>query len=298
VDSPGFNPPALTNSSPIYGVGGVNVTFSGSWLSPPNPSTAYTYVKPIGVTEKVSTGADTEYKICFKCHTAYAWFGGTAPNSTSLGAPMTDQAQEFDPSNASFHPVARVNTGHTAGRDGLTGVWNSANQQTATMYCSDCHTRNGGGTPKGAHGSSERFILAGPFALEDSYGTVGGTHQSTSGLCSQCHLDSVYSQSTQNNVVGAGTTDFRDSSNYNLHTQHRWRATLAGNRSYRCVNCHVRIPHGWKRDALIVLRNDGAPYEAGGTGTGLITSWTQQPGTYTISSCGSSVANGVTGCHP
>jgi len=292
VNSPLIDAPALTSASPIYGVGGVNVTFPGNWVAP-NATTAYTYVKPIGVAETASTGANAEYKICFKCHTAYAWFGGTIPNSSSLFAAMTDQAQEFNPNNSSFHPVVRGNTGHSAGSTGLAGGWTNGDKQT--MYCSDCHTRSGGGTPTGAHGSSQPFILAGVF--EDSYGTVGGTHQST-GLCSSCHLDTVYSAPTQSNVIAATDTDFRDASNYNLHTQHRWRSTLGGNRAYRCVNCHVRIPHGWQRDAFIVLRGDGAPYEAGVTGTGLITSWSQLPGTYTKASCGSATANGVTGCHP
>ncbi len=294
VNSPTTFPPALTNASPIYGVGGVNVNFPGNWIVP-NPATAYTYVKPIGVTETASTGADAEYKICFKCHTAYAWFGGTVPNSSSLLAPMTDQAQEFNPNNISFHPVVQGNTGHTAGSTGLTGGWTNGNTQT--MFCSDCHTRNGGGVPKGAHGSSQPFILTGTF--EDSYGTVGGTHQSTSGLCSQCHLDSVYSTPTLSVAVPATDTAFRNGSGHNLHNQHRYKAAnIANKRAYRCVNCHVRIPHGWQRDALIVQRNDGAPYEAGGTNTGLITSWSQ-PGPYTITGCGSSLAtNGVTGCHP
>ena len=208
---------------------------------------------------------------------------------------MTDQAQEFNPNNLSFHPVVQGNTGHTAGSAGLTGGWNNGNQQT--MFCSDCHTRNGGGVPKGAHGSSQPFILAGTF--EDSYGTAGGAQHQSTGLCSACHLDSVYSTPTLSVVVAAAVTDFRNGSNHNLHNQHRYKAAnIANKREYRCVNCHVRIPHGWQRDALIVLRNDGAPYEAGGSNTGLVTSWTQQPGAYTINSCGSSVANGVTGCHP
>jgi len=297
VGSLTVDPPLLMDSSPIYGVGGVNVTFPGVNWGIPTPATAYTYVKPIGVTETASTGADIEYKICFKCHTAYAWTGGTVPISTSLSAAMTDQAQEFNPNNTSFHPVAKGNTLHTAGSTGLTGGW--TNGDTQTMYCSDCHTRSGGGTPKGAHGSSQHFILAGVF--EDSYGTAGGAqHQSTSGLCSRCHLDSVYSTPTLSVVLATNTdTNFRNGSNHNLHNQHRYKAAnIANKREYRCVNCHVRIPHGWKRDALIVQYGDGAPYEAGGASTGLITSWTQQPGAYTITSCGSGVANGVTGCHP
>ena len=38
--------------------------------------------------------------------------------------------------------------------------------------------------------------------------------------------------------------------------------------SYKCIQCHIAIPHGWKRPRLLGYTTDPAPYWKGGT-TGL-----------------------------
>jgi hypothetical protein len=166
------------------------------------------------------------------------------------------------------------------------------------MYCSDCHTQEVGVlTPRGPHGSTKPFILLESFT--DTYGAVGGQAQPSNELCGQCHSDSVYLTQGNHVVVPSTETGFTDINSYNLHRQHAFAGVQPGKRAYRCVNCHSRVPHGFKNKALIVFRNDGAPYEAGGTGTGFIPSTAlPSPGSYTINSCGSTTANSVTGCHP
>jgi predicted CXXCH cytochrome family protein len=241
----------LTAASPLYGTGGVNVAFpAGNWGAP-NPTVDYSYAKSTGVVD-ASAGADKEYKICFKCHSAYAWYGGSVPTSTSLGAAMTDQALEFNPNNDSFHPVAGANNKNNNG----TYVTPWAGNSNQTMYCSDCHTRNGAISPQGPHGSNEKFILS--YAYTDSTGATTDPVQPSTDICFMCHDVSTYLSGSE---TPAGTgTGFRNGT-YNLHTRHKSLATSSALSlyAYRCVNCHTRIPHGWKRKAMIILSGEGIP---------------------------------------
>ncbi len=290
-------PPAspLDSTSPLWGTGGVNVTFpAGGWTSPPNPTTNYQYVKGRGVTDTISNGVDMEYKICLKCHSAYAWNGGATPNSTSLGnVAMTDQAQEFNNNNASYHPVVAANNKNTQGT--YVGLWTAKNNQT--MYCSDCHTRNGGGSPQGTHGSSNPFILAAPFA--DLYPTSNSTaqNQSSSDLCFNCHDSGTYLTGTDTFNPGGTGFSTGGGTGTNLHTRHKTLAASSGfsTFAYRCVNCHSRVPHGYKNRAMLVVQFDGFPYEATAN-QGKITSPLNLPTTrnYTTRDANCST---VAGCH-
>lgn len=204
-----------------------------------------------------------EYEICFKCHTDFAW-GTNPPASPSLGANMTNQAVEFNPSNPGRHPVVAA-TGRNQGT--LVAPWNT-NRGTQTMYCSDCHTKEGDASPRGPHGSNNPFILRKPFA--DT--TAGkGINQPPGDICFDCHDSGTY-------LTGSGTgTGFRTTTGVNLHTRHYTNSSnQISNYGYRCVNCHTRIPHGWIRKAMIIVRGEGttygAQYEAGGAGAGLIQS--------------------------
>lgn len=244
--------------SPLYGAGGARMSsWPLAWTAP--LSTNFTYIEPLGAVNNVSTVADKEYEVCFKCHSSFAWGAGAPPTSPSLGAAMTDQAKEFNPGNASFHPVGGTNA-NTAGT--YTGGWNSGTQ---TMYCSDCHTRNGGISPLGPHGSNEKFILS--YAYTDSTGAKTDPVQPSTDLCFTCHDVSTYLSGLE---TPAGTgTGFRNGA-YNLHTRHKSLATSSASSlyAYRCVNCHTRIPHGYKNKAMIVLGTDGADvttYAAGGS---------------------------------
>jgi len=293
----------LTAGSSLYGVSGVDVSFPGTNWSAPG-SGAYSFIKSRGVTETTSLGVNMEYKICFKCHTLYAWSGGSIPTAASLGSAMTDQALEFNPNNLSSHPVVTANPS-TLGT--YVSPWTSGGQ---TMYCSDCHTKSGGGTPKGPHGSTNSAILIKPFTNSGQYGAMGGTsagQQYSGDLCFDCHDANQYLRSSITSSVTGGTGFTQQTTNYNLHTQHQYREASSANttttipnlRSYKCVNCHVRVPHGYDKKAMIVYRGDGAPYEAEGNNTGLVPSGTLLPssGNYVISTCASTPANGITGCH-
>lgn len=305
----------LPATSPLYGTGGVRVdTWPNNWNTP-NAGGTFTYLEPIGVVDtlKNATGAQYEYQICLKCHSNFAW-PVTPPNAPSLSASMTNQALEFNPANtyagnASAHPVAG-STGHTDGT--LSGNWNNAgNKGNQTMYCSDCHNNNLA-PPQGPHGSNNQAILYRTYT--NTYGpTNGGQGQQQPGgdICLGCHPQAVYLLLTPaQNVLANGSTGFASSTNINLHAQHQWRAAgnsgVANLRSYRCVNCHTRVSHGWKRKGLIVFRGDGVPfgtsavaYEAGGANSALIdnTSTLNASGNYSFTKGIDCTTANAIGCH-
>lgn len=288
----------LPSSSPLYGAGGVSMPGTPrSWTGFPAGS-GYMYREPFGAVNTANNSVRYEYEICFKCHTDFAWGSGTVPTSPSLGLPMTDQAMEFNTANASYHPVVGGNTVNNQGT--FAGGWNSGSTQT--MYCSDCHTKENGNRPLGPHGSSNKFILAAPF---DDTQTAKGTYQSGGDLCFTCHDPATY-------LTGGGlNTGFRTTLNTNLHTQHYTDSTNAlSNFGYKCVNCHIRVPHGWNaRRAMVVIAGDapGSVYQlaAGPSITGFgVSGWPAAAGVWPAAGnyqdgIGNKNANCMTvaGCH-
>lgn len=283
-------------TSPLYGAGGVSMPGSPrTWGG--LAGSGYTYREPLGVINTGNFSVLYEYEICFKCHTDWAWgaIASNAPNSPSLGIPMTDQAMEFNTANASFHPVVGVNPS-TQGT--LLNNWLNPNQ---TMYCSDCHSKENGSRPLGPHGSNNAFILAKSY--NDNYTpTVSYVQSSALGvsddLCFNCHSESVY----QSGAAGLAGTGF-SGPGVNLHTQHRIRAPQFAQSTfgYRCVNCHTRVSHGFNRKAMVVLQGEGAPYEAGGTNQGKIAGLVgalPASGSYAVGVGNkNATCNTVNGCH-
>ncbi len=285
-------------TSPLYGAGGVQITYpkGTNWSS--RVQGDFNAYESLGLLTSTDVPVDYyEYQICFKCHSSFAWGGNPAynPPSPSLGGLllMTDQAQEFNTANASFHPVAGPTVNH-AGT--LSGGWASGQ----TMYCSDCHADNLGGS-KGPHGSnatygagSTGFIMTANYT--DTYSAIKTDTQPFNDICFNCHPETVY-QSGANTLAGTGFSG----SGTNLHTSHRIAASSFGSSTfgYRCVNCHTRVPHGYKNKGLIVVKGDGAPYEAGGTGQGKITSISLPgSGAYQVGSANKDVnCLTVAGCH-
>jgi predicted CXXCH cytochrome family protein len=259
---------AVDSTLAIYGAGGAEPPASFTAWSAPSANT-YTYIEPIGVlrTSGANLGVTTEYQICLKCHSSFAWGTGSAPTSPSLGSPMTDQAQEFNQANDSFHPVMGVNNKNNLGTFKPGSGWNNGTQ---TMYCSDCHGNNSA-SPNGPHGSINRFLLTTPFV--DTYPTstsIAQNQPSSGDLCWNCHDVDTYLTGADNyNPSGTGFSTGGGTVT-NLHTRHK---TLAASSAlslyaYRCVNCHSRVPHGYgdgatrASRAMIVKQNAGFPYEA------------------------------------
>jgi predicted CxxxxCH...CXXCH cytochrome family protein len=190
-----------TAGPPLTGAWGV--AFVGTIASGALPASG-------NFTKKVLGASDLEASLCFKCHSA---FYGTLPTSPSSGSPgfaETDQVQEFNPSNLSFHPVLDVAPNPTSN---VTGSWAT----TSRMTCSDCHGSDSAADPNGPHGSAASFLLKGPNT------TWGSVQMTSTGMpagtfCANCHA-----------------ANFANS---------RFPAHDNGHHNFACTSCHLVIPHG------------------------------------------------------
>jgi len=231
-----------------------------------------------------------EYQVCLKCHSDYGYdddglypigsrpslgdSGGGTPSGTNDLLQFTNQAMEFqapipdqgDPgrNHRSWHPVID-GTGRSAAVRNMSGStnlflapWNGANIGNQTMYCSDCHggtTATGtvvpsGNSPWGPHGSTQDFILKGPWNAQ--------TGVDDSGLCFRCHSFANYATEANEGDRAGFESGFGGPRDTNLHAMHAKRIGT----NLRCSWCHAAVPHGWKNKALLVNLNDVGP-EAG-----------------------------------
>jgi len=153
--------------------------------------------------------------------------------------------------------------------------WSAATEAyDMPVLCADCHGSVAGAT--GPHGASMDVMIASGY--DDNYST-GGTYlnsaapfiRSSSGgtpLCAKCHE----------------TANFRSMNNAHSRSNHN------GSTNGRCVNCHVKTPHAWKRPRLIGYRSDPAPYQS------LIVNGVSTPQNTPTTTNWSESNCGVTGC--
>ncbi len=205
-----------------------------------------------------SNTASAEYQICFKCHAATGT--GTTPAVPGAGtaaASLTNLALEFNPNNASRHPVGSALAASnrlTAAK--LTGGWAPG----GVMTCSDCHATDTAAS-KGPHGSSVKWMLAGTNKAWP-YTTTAGNGASTGTL---------FTVATYNTNNGTANGLFCR----NCHTitaSNNWHANgdvtggeHGGNAIMACASCHVRVPHGGKVSRLLQTVNAPARYRSNGS---------------------------------
>ncbi len=266
-------------SNLIKGVLGAVTTFSGTnWTAP----TSYT----LGIATK-------EYEICFKCHAGYntnvtSWGGAGAAAWTNVGL-------EFSTGNKSIHPV-------TVGLNSLTNSpapkaltaavmvapWaTAANLGVQTMYCSDCHNYTAA-SPAGPHGSAVKWMLSGtnrawPYTTTAGNGTSTGTYWTLSNYSTGTAPNTLFCRNCHTIKPSTGKNDVHAESDHN---------------SYKCVNCHIRVPHGGKVSRLINADNLGTglparyyPDGAGGGGLGtdrLKLFIKRSPTSYSVGDCNAS----------
>ncbi len=202
---------------------------------------------PVGPEDRSPT---PEYEVCFRCHAGAAGDSATvlaAPAGVALAPPSGagavpaagaiaavargQVASDFNPANASYHPV------EAPGRDGaidpaaFAGGWRAGRM----ISCSDCHG-SGNGRVRGPHGSSFPKLLKRRYPV-----AAQGAQQEPSDLCFDCHAWSAYA------AAGAGLA--ATSSRYAGHTSHAGQGLT-------CQACHE--PHGSpKLPSLLALRTPG-----------------------------------------
>lgn len=211
--------------------------------------------------------------------------------STSYGAnnhrswhPVMDKTGRTD--------IARPSTNANLWRS----PWNGSNMDggiaivlgavgNQTMHCSDCHgsltnqadgvVPLGGedGASWGPHGSSEDFMLKGPWYTDAPKNHNVGSNT----LCFRCHEENQYADSSaapvitlQSGFSGIGS-DAWGKPISNLHQRHAFYTTQGGvagpattwpaseNGTYRCTMCHTGTAHGWKNKAFLANLNDLGP---------------------------------------
>jgi len=235
-------------NSVLQGVSGVEPSWPPLWEKP----TVF----------ETHESATKEYQICFKCHSY--WGMGDGPQlaeNPASDAILTDVAWEMNIWNKSGHPVV-VSTNDRNGSYAPRSLSSSLQMKpewtgavgTSTMYCSDCHGSSSelGGDPRGPHGSDFKYLLKGSrqfwpkkpdgvlYSMDDlgEFGTRdidgdGSLEDESDLFCANCHNASF--------------------------PHEEWRTQMAG-RGYKCVTCHVVVPHGSSVSRLLGYEDFPEPY--------------------------------------
>lgn len=245
-----------------------------------------------------------QHQLCLKCHSYYA-FGNNPPLEPYglMGGDglMTDQAKEFNPNNASYHPVVAPGKNDFIAFDGAdySAALINGMRPDSTMTCAECHSDSQGiDGLKGPHGSDVWPILWAPY--DATTGMLGTSNH----LCFKCHDPLVYGEGSYNKGTDdqTGFSGRFSLNEKNLHNKH------VAVRSMPCYACHAAVPHGWKRRSLLVFGTgtpDEEPYNAharfpinGSTIYGLnsgIPLDTIQSGNWSKTDCHSATDPGTTG---
>jgi predicted CXXCH cytochrome family protein len=179
--------------------------------------------------------AERESQVCFKCHSSFTTLPDYAPDGwdgsgyiadglrkLTSGDPQQvpdsrDMASEFNPYQASFHPVVAQGRNQNIPAGAFAAGWS----QTSMVYCTDCHSNPGASSGVGGtHGSPFLHLLNGSA----EYQTANHNAPALAGteLCFQCHDEGDY-------LANGPDSNFARR-NRNLHAQHADDGT--------CYLCH------------------------------------------------------------
>jgi predicted CXXCH cytochrome family protein len=114
------------------------------------------------------------YELCYRCHAD----SPSKPSSlTSRQLEQNNVRLEFDQANPSHHAV------NSAGANPNVPSLIAPLTESSIIYCTDCHSSDGSGSPAGPHGSIY------PAQLKYQYLTADNTMESASAyeLCYSCH---------------------------------------------------------------------------------------------------------------
>ncbi|MCC6680318.1 MAG: hypothetical protein IT445_05385 [Phycisphaeraceae bacterium] len=160
------------------------------------------------------TEARFEYEVCYKCH-----------STRNFARPVVDRyeganniAQEFSPTNASYHPVE--SPGINSNVPSLLPEY----QNVTHIYCTDCHGSDNPNDAQGPHGSRYAPLLVNNYTTRDNAIESSQTYA----LCYQCHNRS----SILSNQSYAG---------HSLHVVDQHAS---------CATCHD--PHGVERNSNLI----------------------------------------------
>ncbi len=156
-----------------------------------------------------------EYELCLKCHSSFTQL----LSYTDPSEQKTDKAAEFDPANASYHPVLAPGKNTTAEMENsLAGgsLWQFTT--ASTIRCVNCHA-NGSllpGSPTwygklAPHASQNRGLLLANYRDRDLKPALEAYSSADFELCFLCHSSAPFA---------TGGEEPRDDTNFQLHGMH------------------------------------------------------------------------------
>ncbi|MEE9552685.1 MAG: cytochrome c3 family protein [candidate division Zixibacteria bacterium] len=156
-----------------------------------------------------------EYEICLKCHVDYFGYDGTRREITS----------EFSLSSASQHSVTKPISGEKL--PSLTGFLSTV------MKCSDCHTNDDPGGPRGPHGSNNQYLLSGNYNLD----AVAEENPYAYEFCYSCH----------------DRLSILNNESFPYHREHISGDTFGERTGTSCYTCHAS--HGSRDNSHLIEFN-------------------------------------------
>jgi predicted CXXCH cytochrome family protein len=244
-------------------VSGRQTSMSGVAVTNGAAGTTPTYTLLAG---EVGSQPTREYEVCLKCHSGWTVLPSNAGQPPSRQA--LDKAIEFNPSNASYHPIEAAGKNITpAMTDSLDGSspykqWNFTT--SSTVRCVNCHgdpAKYDGTTPPAAgadlapHTSEYRGILLQDYRDRVLKSATEGYAAADFALCYLCHAEEPF------------LNDGSSATNFPLHRKHVAAiageggggididTAGAGQGNALCAECHFRI----HSTALRVAPQDAFP---------------------------------------
>lgn len=166
-------------------------------------SPAYSWKNPIAF----------EDELCFKCHSAYT----TLLTYTKESYKKTDKLVEFDPANASYHPVEAAGKNATSQlASSLAGGSRWQFTTASTVRCVNCHGDYRPAAPAAnarlaPHTSRYRGLLIANYRDRDLKTSAEAYDSADFSLCYLCHSEAPFT---------AGSKDPRPDTNFPLHGLH------------------------------------------------------------------------------
>jgi predicted CXXCH cytochrome family protein len=227
-----------TASGRVAGTSGVSVENHAAGTAP-----TYTFVagKPTLLTR--------EYELCFKCHSGFT----TLPSNDgfALSSALLDKGKEFNPNNASFHPIEAPGTNKSAAM--TASLAGSPFTTDSTIRCSNCHAGSAtinppdplaAGADLAPHASKFQGILLQNYRDRVLKGSDEPYQDADFALCLMCHAKAPYA-----------TPGPDPATNFDLHGEHLTAiagkgsggsstnidTAGAGDGNAICAECHFRL---------------------------------------------------------
>jgi formate-dependent nitrite reductase cytochrome c552 subunit len=222
----------------------------------PNASGALAGVKGVNSSGATVNAVSYEYEVCYRCHADSINRGSAKVNRQYV---QTNTRLEFQPSNASFHPI------ETVGRSSSVPSLIAPLTTGSRMYCADCHNNDqgpgaGGSGPNGPHGSTYTPLLERQLLLTDNNTESIANYA----LCYKCHgRDSILADDS-----------FKGVNSLNQDRGHRYHIV---DQKTACTTCHdshgvATVPHlinfNTGNGYVTASSNGRIEYVSTGTGSG------------------------------